>query len=76
VAEPSPGVFRAEFDFPQLEANNLPVSVIYYPPAVELVTRIGAGMFQGKINADHTKIKGHYFIGHFSFGTTLRRARQ
>jgi serine-type D-Ala-D-Ala carboxypeptidase/endopeptidase len=76
VAEPSPGVFRAEFDFPQLEANNLPVSVIYYPPGVELVTRIGAGMFQGKLNADHTKIKGHYFIGHFSFGTTLQRARQ
>jgi CubicO group peptidase (beta-lactamase class C family) len=76
VAEPSPGVFRAEFDFPQFEANNLPVSVIYYPPGVELVTRMGAGMFQGKLNADHTKMKGHYFLGQYSVGTTLRRARQ
>ena len=73
VAEPSPGVFRAEFDFPQFQASNLPVSVLYDPPGVELITRMGAGMFQGKINASHTKMKGHYFIGGFSPGTTLRR---
>ncbi len=75
VAEPSPRVFRAEFDFPQFQANNLPVSVIYYSPGVELVTRIGAGMFQGKINAGHTKIKGYYYIGRYSFAATLRRAQ-
>ncbi len=69
----SPGVFRAEFDFPQVQAGNLPVSVLYDPPRVDRVTRIGAGMFQGKINARRTKMKGHYFIGGFSAGTTLRR---
>jgi CubicO group peptidase (beta-lactamase class C family)/DNA-directed RNA polymerase specialized sigma24 family protein len=75
VAELSPGLFRAEFDFPRFQAGNLPVEVIYHPPAVELITRSGAGMFKGKLKTDHTKMSGHYYISHFSLGTTLRRAR-
>ena len=73
VAEASPGVFRAEFDFPDQNENNVPVSVIYHPPGVELVGRSGSGMFKGKVNPDHTKITGHFVQGHLSVGTTLRR---
>lgn len=73
VAEASWGVFRAEFDFPEQDANNQPVAVIYRPPGVELVARSGAGMFKGKVNSDHTKITGHFVQGHYSVGATLRR---
>jgi CubicO group peptidase (beta-lactamase class C family) len=76
VAEPSPGVFRAEFDFPQLNASKMPVSIIYEPPDVQLIARSGAGLFKGRINADHTTMTGHYIIGHFSVGTTVRRVER
>ena len=74
VAESSRGVFRAEFDFPEQDANHQPVAVIYHPPGVELAARSGAGMFKGKVNPEHTKITGHFVQGHYSVGATLRRS--
>jgi hypothetical protein len=58
IAEPSPGHFRAELDFPEQQASNLPLSVIYHYPRVELVLRSGEAMFQGIINRDHSRMSG------------------
>lgn len=73
IAEPSPGIFRAELDVPSQHANQQPVSVIYHPPQVELVVKSGAGLFRGKISRDHAKMSGHLLQGHYSLGLTLRR---
>lgn len=74
IAEPSPGVFRAELDYPEQQASKLPVSVIYHEPRVELVLRSGDTMFKGTINRDHTKMAGSVFQEGHSMQVTIRRA--
>jgi len=74
IAGPLPGIFRAEFDFPEQNANNQPFSVIYHAPVVELVLRSGEAMFKGKVNRAHTKMSGHVIQDGHSARVTLRRA--
>lgn len=74
IAEPSPGAFRAELDFPEQQLSKLPVSVIYHAPRVELVLRSGDTMFKGTINRDHTKMTGSVFQEGHSMHVTIRRA--
>ena len=74
IAETSPGNFRAEFDFPEQNANKEPLSVVYHPPGIELVLRSGDAMFKGKLNQDHTRITGRVYQGTHSLKVTLRRA--
>jgi hypothetical protein len=73
IAEPSPGIFRAEFDNPEQQANNQPLSVIYHSPGVELVLRSGEGMFKGTLNRDHTKMTGHVIQDGHWVNVTVRR---
>jgi hypothetical protein len=74
IAEPSPGTFRAEFDYPEQNVNHQPLSVIYHAPDVELLLRSGEAMFKGKINGDHTKMKGQVIQDGRSLSVSLRRA--
>jgi serine-type D-Ala-D-Ala carboxypeptidase/endopeptidase len=74
IAEPSPGTFRAEFDYPEQRANNQPLSVIYHAPEVALVLRSGEAMFKGTINRDHSKMTGHLIQDGHSVRVTIRRA--
>ena len=74
IAEPSPGTFRAEFDYPEQNANHQPLSVVYHAPEVELVLRSGEAMFKGTINRDHTKMTGHVIQDGHSARVTIRRA--
>lgn len=74
IAEPSPGTFRAEFDYPEQNANHQPLSVIYHAPEVELVIRSGEAMFKGTINRSHTKMTGQVIQDGHSVKVSLRRA--
>jgi hypothetical protein len=73
VAEPSPGAFRAEADCPEQGAKGVPLGVVYNRPAVEVEVLSDDGSFQGRVNAAHTKVTGHWKQEGHSIRVTLRR---
>ena len=74
IAEPSPGHFRAELDFPEQKASALPLSVIYQYPRVVLVLRPGEALFKGTINRDHSRMTGSVYAQGHGLHVTIRRA--
>jgi CubicO group peptidase (beta-lactamase class C family) len=75
VAEPSPRAFRAELDSPDLDAENLPLAIIYNPPRVDVFGFSGEGSFEGTVNAAHTKVPGHWNVGGHTVAVTFRRIK-
>jgi hypothetical protein len=63
IAEDTNGNFRAELDNPMQGAVGQPVSVVYNPPAVDLIVKSGSGMFHGTLNDNKTMLKGSWIQG-------------
>ncbi len=74
IAEPSAGTFHAEFDDPMHGANEMPLSVFYNQPVVQLKVETGAGMFRGEINSDRTELTGSWFQGGRAKPAAFKRA--
>ncbi len=60
IAEPAPGEFRAEGDSPDQGVTGQALGVLYNGRTVEVALLSGDGWFQGKVNAAHTKVTGHW----------------
>jgi CubicO group peptidase (beta-lactamase class C family) len=75
IAEPSVRAFRAELNSPDLDAENLPLAVIYDPPRVNVFGFSGEGSFEGAVNSSHTKVPGHWNVGGHTVGVTFRRVK-
>ncbi len=75
IAEPSAGAFQAELDCPDLDVKAAPLCVIYGRPTVEVMALSGDGSFQGKVNAAHTKVVGHWKQDGHSIRVTFRRIK-
>ncbi len=56
IAEPSPGKFRAEVEFPDAGLHHIPLAVAFNPPGVKL-SLLGAEL-AGTLNSDNTQIRG------------------
>jgi hypothetical protein len=63
IAESSNGTFRAELDNPMQGAFGQPATVVYNPPAVDLIVNSGSGMFHGTLNQNKTTLTGAWIHG-------------
>ena len=74
IAEPSPGIFRAELDNVTTSWLGQPLTVTYNPPEVKLQVASGAGMFQGEVRNGNTEMVGNWFQGGSQGPVTFLRA--
>jgi RNA polymerase sigma factor (sigma-70 family) len=76
IAEPSPGIFRAELDNLTAPWRGQPLVVTYNPPEVKLLVASGAGMFQGEVRSGNTEMVGNWIQNGRQTPVTLNRADQ
>jgi RNA polymerase sigma factor (sigma-70 family) len=74
IAEPSPGIFRAELDNLTTSWLGQPMTVTYNRPEVELRVASGAGMFQGELRNGNTEMAGNWLQGGGQTPIVFKRA--
>ena len=74
IAEPAKGTFRAELDNVDQGHPGQPMSVSYDPPNVKLPVMTGSGMFEGRVNGNHTEMTGDWIEGGQHLSMTFKRA--